>query len=102
MFDFSTIITRFFTHIILVMILCYTTYHIIQGNYGLISAQKINKEIVERQAVLANLRQKSSILEKRIEMIRGPDYDWDYIDELARKYFGLSGVNEEVIILQYK
>ena len=102
MFDFSTVIARFFTHIILMMILCYTTYHIIQGNYGLISAQKIDKEIVERQTILSGLQQRTKVLEKKIEMIRGPNYDWDYVDELARKYFGLSKSNEETIVLQYE
>lgn len=85
--------------LLLLVLLLYVVYHTINGNRGIISMLTITSELRKKDGVLYNLQIEQNALEDNIKLLQPEHYDLDYIDELARHYFGMIGRDENIIIL---
>lgn len=88
----------FFGIIIFSLFSLYFTYHIYNGGNGFIAARIMNEELNRQNEVLLNIREKRKDLERHILLLKEGEYDRDYVDELARKYF-LVGQEEENLLM---
>jgi cell division protein FtsB len=84
----------------LILVLCYIVYHIISGNRGIISMMHIKNALEERKKLLHQLKLEQEDIENQVKLLQPENYDLDFVDELARDYFGLVGKKEKVIMLQ--
>ena len=84
------------TPVLIVMVVIYFGYHFVQGKYGLLSWQRLNTLLEERQAYLEILTHEEEKLQHYVSLI-GDKVDADYLDEEARKQLGYSRKNEVII-----
>lgn len=81
--------------IIIIGLILYFAYHILQGNRGIINLFKLSKE---KKAIIneINLLDKErDYLEKRISMMRSDAIDLDLLDEQVKKNLGYMNRDEE-------
>ncbi len=76
----------------------YFGYHLVQGDYGLVSWLALNHEIEETKATLAVVSAERARLENRVSLLRPESLDRDMIDERARVILGY-GDDHDVVIL---
>lgn len=87
---------------IIALVFIYVGYNMMYGTYGFKRYLHIDDEISSEQAKLSALRMEKYRILNQIHSLRGPNYAADYVDELARDYFGLSEEGEYVIIPEKK
>ncbi|MDZ5761060.1 FtsB family cell division protein [Lyticum sinuosum] len=77
----------------------YFIYHLYHGNNGFIAAQILNENLIKKQQILKKLDNKILILRKKIELLKDNKQNNDFIDELARKYFMVGEIDENLLII---
>jgi cell division protein FtsB len=85
---------------ILFTISAYFIYHILTGDRGLLSYIRLSKELEEKKAILSDLQEERTNLEKKVALMDNKNIDQDMLDELARKNLGLMSKDEEVWIIE--
>jgi cell division protein FtsB len=90
---------RFYVVIALFVLLLYVTYHVMSGSRGILSMLRVRSTLAEKQELLQVLQHEQEELEHQVGLLQPGKYDLDLLDELAREYFGLRGLNEKVIML---
>ena len=86
-------------NILLLITLAYFTYHSIIGNRGFIQLRVLKSEIKEKTHELEEAQKKRQHLEQQTNLLYDKKLDKDFIDELARKNFGLIGKKEKMLIM---
>jgi len=69
------------------------------GERGILTIDKLNKEMRLAKAELSTLKNKREWLEHRVRLVSKDEVDEDLLGELARKESGLFATNEIVIEL---
>src|SRR3546814_3179758 len=62
----------------------YFAYHAVQGGRGLLARSRLQVEVAEAQAVLADLRQQRTYLEHRADLLSPQHLDIDLLEERLR------------------
>lgn len=81
-----------------VLALGYFAFHAFNGSYGLLAKEEYERELVEAQAIAAELALQVQELEKRTALLRDGSLERDIIDEQARRTLGLTRSNELVLL----
>ncbi|UXM94684.1 septum formation initiator family protein [Bartonella sp. HY329] len=89
---------RFILPIITVAVLCYFSYHIYHGEYGLYSRENVDKHIVLLDGELHKLETQRKMMELKVSLLRDGEIEKDMLDEWARRNLSVSNPNELTII----
>lgn len=75
----------------------YFSYHIVQGDRGLIAWVHLKNEIVKAEETLAEIRARKDDLDKRVRLLRPESLDPDMLEERARIMLDMGRADERVI-----
>ena len=81
-------------------LILYLTFHILQGERGLIAYWQINREVSAAKAIRNLLLKEKAILENRVNLLSPKSLDPDMLEERVRVMLGYSKPNETIIILK--
>lgn len=79
------------------LLVCYFSYHLIEGDRGLFAYLKLQQEISQEQARLRLSEIERDKLEKRVQLLNPQNLDLDMLEERAREVLGLAHPDEVVI-----
>lgn len=82
-----------------VLLAGYFTYHLIQGDRGLIAYFRLNKEIDQLETRVARSNAARAGMENRVARLRSRSLDPDMLDERAREVLGYAH-EDEIIVLE--
>lgn len=77
----------------------YFSYHIVQGDRGLIAWVHLKNEIVKAEDTLAEIRARKEQLESRVSLLRPDSLDPDMLEERARIMLNMGRPDERIIPL---
>ncbi len=75
----------------------YFSYHLVQGERGLIAYLQLKAQVAASQAQLDVLQAEKSKLAHRVRLLRPDSLDPDLLDEQARRMLGFAHPDELVI-----
>ncbi len=75
----------------------YFSYHLVQGDRGLVAWLRLNQEVRSAEATLASVESERQTLDHRVNLLRPEHLDRDMLDERARATLNRIGPNEIVI-----
>ena len=81
-------------------IILYISFHILQGERGLIAFWQINSEVSAAKVIKESLLKQKSILQNRVNLLSPKSLDPDMLEERVRIMLGYSKPNETIIILK--
>ena len=81
-------------------LLLYISFHMLQGERGLIAFWKINSEVSAAKTIQGSLLKEKSILQNRVNLLSPKSLDPDMLEERVRIMLGYSKPNETIIILK--
>lgn len=81
-------------------LIIYITFHILQGERGLIAYWHLREQIVNANQALAGLIQTKETLQNRVSLLSPKSLDLDLLEERARYLLGYSHNNEAIIIIR--
>lgn len=82
-----------------IAVLGYFGYHSFNGDYGIWSRDRMQREALGLQAELADLQAQRATLERRVALLRPSSLDPDMIDERARLNLNVLHPDEVLINL---
>lgn len=88
------VLRRHLVALVGVALCVYFTYHILQGNRGVLRLMAISSSIDTMSQINTSLHSERDILEKKVQMMRPGQVDRDFLDERVRLTLGYSGANE--------
>ena len=80
-----------------IAVLAYFGYHSFNGDYGIWSRDRMQREAIGLEAELAELRQQRAATELHVALLRPGSLDPDMIDERARRNLNVLHPDELVI-----
>ena len=80
-----------------ILILLYFTYHIFQGNYGVIALMHMEERVSKLEKELNGLQKEKTQLERNVKLLRPDSLDIDLLEERARNVLHFAYGNEVVI-----
>ncbi|MCE2716959.1 MAG: FtsB family cell division protein [Pseudomonadota bacterium] len=83
--------------ITIVLLLTYFTYHIFQGQRGILAWIRLDKKLQEQEIVLSKLTQEKEKLEREAYLLRPDSLDIDLLEEKSRQLLNFAHSNEIVI-----
>lgn len=83
----------------LVCLSLYFGYHLVNGQYGLISWARVRQDIEKNQNTLDHLLAKKKELTKMVNLISPAHLDLDLLEERAKTMLGYAYPDETVVIL---
>lgn len=81
-------------------LMLYISFHMLQGERGLIAFWQINSEVSAAKAIQDSLLKEKSILQNRVKLLSQKSLDPDMLEERVRIMLGYSKPNETIIILK--
>jgi cell division protein FtsB len=75
----------------------YFMWHSVHGERGLLAKEARLQQIAEAKAERDRVQAELTILERRVQGLRGDRLDRDLLDERARQQWGMMGKDEVVI-----
>lgn len=94
----SAILRGNFITLIGVCLCLYFTYHVVQGNRGIVRLMAANKSIATLSLTGDSLAFERKILEKKVAMMRPGQVDEDLLEERVRLILGFRGAGELLIV----
>ncbi len=83
--------------VIIVAMMTYFTYHIFQGQRGVLAWIRLDKKLNEQEAILSKLTQEKESLEREAYLLRPDSLDIDLLEEKARLLLNFSHADEVVV-----
>jgi len=83
------------------LLLAYFSYHMVQGQQGVLSLLQLKSKVETAEVLHASLRLERLELESRVALLRPDNLDPDMIEERARVMLNFAHPNE-IVILQEK
>ncbi len=77
----------------------YFTFHLVQGDHGLIARDRLIVEVDRATVILAERRAERARLEHQVERLAPQSIDPDLLDERARAMLGWAHPNDVIIHL---
>jgi cell division protein FtsB len=85
---------------IVMCLIGYFSYHVVQGDLGLLSYLKMDRQIETLEAKAASIGQERATLEHRVSLMSPSGVDPDLLDERARYELGFAHPQDLVIFTQ--
>ncbi len=82
------------------LLLVYFGYHAVQGDRGLFSYLRLERELAKADLTAELIRADRDLLERRVALMRRAALDGDMVDERARLMLNLAQKDEVVVMLQ--
>ncbi len=95
--ELSWRIRRALGTIIATLLVGYFSYHLVQGNHGVIAYLQLKATVAEAQEVTAELTGKRQGLEHKVNLLRPDSLDRDLLEEQARKMLNY-GFADDIIV----
>ncbi len=83
--------------VMIVAMIVYFTYHIFQGQRGVLAWIRLDKKLKEQESILNDLTQEKESLEKEAYLLRPDSLDVDLLEEKARQVLNFAHVDEVVV-----
>lgn len=83
--------------VVIVGMLVYFTYHIFQGQRGVLAWIRLDKKLAEQELILNALTTEKEFLEKEAYLLRPDSLDIDLLEEKARQVLNFAHPEEVVI-----
>jgi cell division protein FtsB len=80
----------------------YFSYHLVQGDRGLLAWVRLSQEVKEAKASLGTAEEERRALDRRVNLLRPDHLDRDMLDERARAALNLAAPDERVIFFPKK
>ena len=80
------------------LLLAYFSYHMVQGDHGLLSLLQLRAKVEQAQTVHTALRVEREQMEARVALLRPDNLDPDMLEERARVMLNFAHPNEIVIL----
>ncbi|HYE00417.1 MAG TPA: septum formation initiator family protein [Alphaproteobacteria bacterium] len=80
-------------------VVAYFAYHTVQGDRGLGQLTRLQSEVAEAEAVLAQVRGEREAMERRASLLRPDNLDPDMLEERARQLLNHAHPDDLVILL---
>ncbi len=81
------------------ILVAYFSYHMIQGNHGLIAYVSLQAKVAQAEARSARISAERLVLEKRVALLRPDNLDPDMLEERARTVLDFVHPDEIVIMI---
>jgi len=79
-------------------VVVYFTYHVVQGDRGLLALGTLLGEVNALQAQVLDVRSERFALENKVKMLRVESLDPDLLEERARAVLGYGNADELVVV----
>jgi cell division protein FtsB len=83
--------------VVIVAMMVYFTYHIFQGQRGVLAWIRLDKKLKEEEVVLNSLTQEKENLEREAYLLRPDSLDLDLLEEKARQVLNFAHSDEVVV-----
>lgn len=80
------------------LLLAYFSYHMVQGQQGVLSLMQLQTKVEKAETLHASLQSERGELEARVALLRPDNLDPDMIEERARVMLNFAHPNEIVIL----
>lgn len=88
--------------VVMISLMVYFTYHIFQGQRGIIAWIQLDKKLKEQEAILDTLTKEKDALEKEAYLLRPDSLDLDLLVEKVRHLLNFSHPDELVVNIESK
>lgn len=88
--------------VVMVTLMVYFTYHIFQGQRGVIAWIQLDKKLKEQQLLLDQLTEEKSVLEKEAYLLRPDSLDLDLLVEKVRHSLNFAHPDEVSVSIETK
>lgn len=88
--------------VVMVSLMVYFTYHIFQGQRGVIAWIQLDKKLKEQQLILDQLTAEKSALEKEAYLLRPDSLDLDLLVEKVRHSLNFAHPDEVSVMVENK
>jgi cell division protein FtsB len=82
---------------VIVAMMVYFTYHIFQGQRGVLAWIRLDKKLKEQEIILNTLTKEKEYLEKEVYLLRPDSLDIDLLEEKARQVLNFAHPDEVVV-----
>ncbi len=82
---------------VIVAMMVYFTYHIFQGQRGVLAWIRLDKKLKEQEIILNTLTKEKEYLEKEAYLLRPDSLDIDLLEEKARQVLNFAHPDEVVV-----
>ena len=79
------------------LLIGYFSYHLVQGNHGLISYLQLKATVAEAEEIRDSLAERRAALEHKVLLMRPDSLDRDLLEEQARKMLNYGHADEVVV-----
>jgi cell division protein FtsB len=86
-----------FFPVVIVAMMIYFTYHIFQGDRGVLAWIRLDKKLQEQEATLSSLSQQKEYLEREAYLLRPDSLDIDLLEEKSRQLLNFAHADEVVV-----
>ena len=93
-----TMPTRMLRAMLLLFVIFYLCFHAISGERGMIAWMKATNQLATLELELEQAKAKREVISKRVDLLSGPQVDYDMLDEQARRVLGFAEENEVVVL----
>ena len=83
--------------VVIVIMMAYFTYHIFQGQRGVLSWIRLDKKLKEEEVLLNSLTKEKELLEKEAYLLRPDSLDIDLLEEKVRQVLNFAHPDEVVV-----
>lgn len=83
--------------VVIVTMMIYFTYHIFQGQRGVLSWIRLDKKLKEQESILDKLTQEKEALEREAYLLRPDSLDVDLLEEKSRQLLNFAHSDEVVV-----
>lgn len=80
------------------LLLAYFSYHMVQGDHGLLSLLQLRTKVEQANTLRAGLQAERHQMESRVALLRPDNLDPDMLEERARVMLNFAHPNEIVIL----
>jgi cell division protein FtsB len=88
--------------VVMVSLMVYFTYHIFQGQRGVIAWIQLDKKLKEQQLILDQLTAEKAALEKEAYLLRPDSLDLDLLVEKVRHSLNFAHPDEVSVVVENK
>jgi len=93
----NTRLRNIFFPVVIVAMMIYFTYHIFQGDRGVLAWIRLDKKLQEQEATLSSLLQEKEYLEREAYLLRPDSLDVDLLEEKSRQLLNFAHADEVVV-----